>query len=102
MVGPWGGTTSPFAGGINPTSTPQNSDPSKMGWSVPAPPPYGLTMGGMGGGAYGISGGGAAGFGALIADQLIGSSFSGGQFGETNANSAAGGRTFSADYYEED
>ena len=72
MMGPWGGTTSPFIPGVNTTATPTNTDPSKVGWSVAAPPPYGFTMGV---GAYGVPPTTAAGAGALLASTAISSLF---------------------------
>jgi len=103
MVGPWGAATSPMMGGMNTTtaSVPAGTDPAKIGWSVPAPPPYGVTMGATAGyGAYGVTQQGAEGFGAMLADNVIGGMFSGGSLGTQNYGSAAGGRTYSADYPE--
>jgi hypothetical protein len=103
MVGPWGAATSPMMGGMNTTSVPAGTDPAKIGWSVPAPPPYGMTMGAAAGGygAYGVTQQGAAGFGAMLADNMIGSMFSGGSLGTQNHGSVSGGRTYSADYPED-
>jgi hypothetical protein len=115
MMGPWGGATSTFMPGINTAATPANTDPNKVGWSTPAPPPYGFTMG-MG--AYGVSPMNASGVGALLATSVIsrlfgsssgpggmyGGGFGGGGYGGGGMYgqpSAGGPTTYSADYLDE-
>lgn len=87
MMGPWGGATSSFIPGVNTTATPTNTDPNKVGWSVPAPPPYGYTMG-MG--AYGVPPTTAAGVGALLASTTISSLFNKFLGGGTNSGYQTG------------
>ena len=104
MVSPWGDSVAPMIAGVNTSQNLQNTDPNKIGWSIAAPPPFGMTMGTSGGagsvdssvGAYGVTPMGAAGLGAMIADNLIGGFTSGGSMGY-NAYSGGGGRGYSAD-----
>lgn len=93
MTGPWGGNTAPFIPGVNSSTTPTNADPSTIGWSVPAPPPYGFAMGF---GAYGVPPTSAAGVGALVVSSLFnkffgGSSNNSGGYGSSYGNGGYGG-----------
>lgn len=89
MMGPWGGATSSFTPGYtSPATTPTNTDPTTVGWSVPAPPPYGF---GMGTGAYGVSPLTASGLGSLLAGSVISKLFGGGGgFGGTTGGYPGG------------
>ncbi|UNM06076.1 MAG: hypothetical protein H6925_06455 [Holosporaceae bacterium] len=101
MVSPWGASVAPMMPGVNTSHNLQNADPSKVGWSIAPPPPFGMTMGmhgaPLGGsmGAYGVPPG-AEGVGPMIADNVIGRFVSGGSLGY-NGYSGGGGRVYSAD-----
>ena len=102
MKTPWNGSISPMIAGVNTTSTPQNTDPAKIGWSVSPPPPFGMTMGstvpGAGPvGAYGVTASGAEGLGAMIAGNMISRYTSGGSYGYNNNRYGSGNRIYSAD-----
>lgn len=106
MMGPWGGTTGAMLPGINTVANSQNTDPNKIGWSVPPPPPFGMMMGGMGGppqtiGSYGMMPGGASGFGGMLADSMIsrymsGGRISAGQYGGYGGPGGYSGQTYSS------
>ncbi|HCI49048.1 MAG: hypothetical protein A2621_03235 [Alphaproteobacteria bacterium RIFCSPHIGHO2_01_FULL_41_14] len=87
MMGPWGGSMGSFLPGVNTGGTPANADPNKVGWSVPPPPPYGFMMGG---GAYGVTPGGAAGIGALLGAGVINRFFGGGGYGGSGGGYGGG------------
>ncbi len=102
MVSPWGGSVAPMMPGVNTSHNLQNADPSKIGWSITPPPPFGMTMGMHGAplgesmGAYGVTPSGAEGVGSMIADNVIGRFVSGGSMGY-NGYGGGGGRIYSAD-----
>lgn len=95
MIGPWGGTTSAFIPTVNTNATPANTDPNKVGWSIPPPPPYGLAMG-AGTGGYGITPVGSAHFNSVLSSRIVSNFFGG------NGQGYGRGRRYSANSLEDD
>ena len=95
MTGPWGGTTSAFIPTVNTNATPANTDPNKVGWSVPPPPPYGLAMA-MGTGGYGVTPTGSANFSSMLSSRIVSNFFGG------NGQGYGRGRRYSASSFDND